>query len=57
MLFSVGIGGSALSMFTQFLQIDHSTSWWTILEVNWLTLCQERRREVFSARYCTPVYL
>ena len=36
-----------------FYQIDHSMLWWTVVGVNWLTLCQERRREVFWARYCT----
>ena len=28
-----------LSILTQFYQIDH-TLWWTIVGVNWLTLCQ-----------------
>ena len=28
---SMGIGGSVLSMFTQFLQIDLSTLWWTVV--------------------------
>ena len=35
-LCSVGIGGSVLSILTQFYQIDHSTLSWTIVGVNWL---------------------
>ena len=38
-LCSVGIGGSVLSILTQFYQIDHSKLWWTVVRVNWLTSC------------------
>ena len=36
-----------------FYQIDHSTSWWTVVGLKWLTLCQECRRAVFCVRYCS----
>ena len=36
-----------------FYQIDHSTLWWALARVNWLTLCQECHRAVFLARYCS----
>ena len=36
-----------------FYQIDHSTLWWTVVWVNWLTSCQECRRPVFWALYCS----
>ena len=36
-----------------FYQIDHSTLWWTLVGVNWLTSYQECRRSVFCARYCS----
>ena len=49
-LCSVGIGGSASSILTQFLyQTDHSTLWWMVVGVNWLTLNQE------YAQCCGPV--
>ena len=32
---SVGIGGSTLSLLTQHYLIDHSTFWWTVVEVSW----------------------
>ena len=41
----VGIAGSVLSILILFLQ-------WTVVGVNWLTLCQECRRFVFRASYC-----
>ena len=44
----VGIGGSV-----EFLSTDHSTIWSMGFEVNWSTLCQECRSEVFLARYCS----
>ena len=37
-IYSVGIGGC---------QTDHSTLWWMVVGVNWLTLYQECRRAVF----------
>ena len=40
-LCSVGIGGSVMSILTQFSQTDHSTLWWMVVEVNWLMLFQE----------------
>ena len=36
-----------------FYQTDHSTLWWVVVGVNWLTLCQECRRAVFLASYCS----
>ena len=48
-----GIGGSVLSILTQFLSNRYSTLWWTVVGVNWLTSCQECRREVFWVRYCS----
>ena len=36
-----------------FYQIHHSTLWWTVVRANWLELCQECRREVHWARYCS----
>ena len=45
-----------LSIFSQFLSIrSHSTSWWTVVGVKWLTLCQECRRVVFWDRYCSQL--
>ena len=49
----VGIGGSVLSISTQFYLIDHNTLQWTVVGVNWLALCQECRRVVFWGRYCS----
>ena len=42
-----------------FCQTDHraSTLWWMVIGVNWLTLCQECRRAVFWARYCSSCTL
>ena len=37
-----------------FYQIYHSTLWWTVVSVIWLTLCQECCREMFRANYCSP---
>ena len=51
-LWSMDIWGSVLSVFTQFLSNNHSTLWWMVVWVNWLTLCQDCRRAVFWARYC-----
>ena len=34
-LCSEGIGGSVLSILTQFLSTDHSTLWWMVIGVNW----------------------
>ena len=53
MLCSVGIGGSVLSILTQFLSTDHITLWWIVVGVNCLTLYQECHRAVFWARYCS----
>ena len=50
-LCSVGIGGSVLSILTQFYETDHSKLLWMVVEVNWLTLYQECRRAVFWVRY------
>ena len=33
-LCSVGIGGSVLSIMTQFLSTDHRTLWWMVVGVN-----------------------
>ena len=53
-LFSVGIGGSVLSIFFHsFYETDHSKLWLMVVEVNWLTLYQECRRAVFLARFCS----
>ena len=52
-LSSVGIGGSVLSVLSQFLSIDHSLFWWMDVAVNWSTLCQECRSAVFWARCCS----
>ena len=52
-LCSVGIGGSVLSILTQFLSNrDYSTLWWMVVGVKSLTLRQVCRREVFWVRYC-----
>ena len=51
-LCSVGIGGSVLSILTQFLSY-RNTLWWTVVGVNWLTLCRECRRVEFCACYCS----
>ena len=53
-LCSVGIGASVLSILTQILS-DRSQHVirLTVVGVNWLTSCQECRREVFSAHYCS----
>ena len=40
-----------------FYQTDHSKLWWMVVEVNWLMLYQECRREVFWARYCSSCTL
>ena len=56
-LCSVGIGGSVLSILTQSYQIDHSTLWWTVVGVSWLTSCQECRRTVFWNVIVPPIHL
>ena len=38
-------------------QTDHSTLWRMVVGVNWLTLCQDCRREVFLAHYCSSCTL
>ena len=56
-LSSVGVGGSVLSVLTQFLSNRHSLFWCMDVAINWSTLCQECRRAVFWARccsFCTP---
>ena len=54
-LCSVGIEGTELSVLIQFLSTDHSTLWWMVVEVNWLTLGQECSREVFGPVIVPPV--
>ena len=56
-LCTVGIGGSVLSILTQFLSNPSSTLWWMIVGVNWLMLYQECRRAVFWASYCSSCTL
>ena len=36
-----------------FYQIDHSTLWLTVVGVSWFMLCQEYRKAVFWANYCS----
>ena len=48
-LCSLGIGGSVLSILTQFLSNLSSTFWLMVVAVNWLTLYQESRMAVFWA--------
>ena len=40
-------------LYWRFYQADHSTLWWMVVGVNWLTLCHEYRRAVFWASYCS----
>ena len=40
-----------------FYQIDHSTLWWTVVGVNWLTSRQECSRELFWAIIVPPIHL
>ena len=49
----VGIGGSVLSILTQFLSNRSRKLWWMVVEVNWLMLYQECHREIFWAHYCS----
>ena len=58
-LCSVGIGGSVLSILTQFLsnQTNHRTLCWMVVGVNRLKLCQECRMAVFGSRYCSSCTL
>ena len=56
-LCSVGIEDSVLSILTHFCQIDRSPLCWTVIGVNWLTLCQEFYREMFWACYVPLVHL
>ena len=51
-LCSVGIGGSVLTILTQFLSSRSQHVMVDIFGVNWLTLCQECRRAFFWVRYC-----
>ena len=52
-LCSVGIGGSVLSILTEFLSNrSQQVLWWMVVEVNWLTLYQECHMAVFWASYC-----
>ena len=51
---SMGIGGSLLSILTQFLSNrSQHMLWWTVNCVNWIMLCQECTKELFLARYCS----
>ena len=54
---SAGIGGSGCLYRHSFRQTDHSTLWWMVVGVNWLTLCQVCCRAVFWARYCSACTL
>ena len=57
-LSSVGIGGSLLSVLTQFLSNQSQFVLVDDVAVNWSTLCQECRRAMFWARccsFCTPL--
>ena len=52
-LCSVGIGGSVLSILTEFLSNRSQHVMVMVVVVNWLTFFQECRREVFWVRYCS----
>ena len=52
-LYPGGIGGSVLSIFTQFLSNRSEQVMGMVIGVNWLTLCQECRRTVFWANFCS----
>ena len=39
-----------------FYQTDHSTLWWMVVGVNWLTLCQECRKQCFGPVIVPPVH-
>ena len=52
-LFSVGIGGSALSILTQFLSNRSQHVMVDNGGVHWLTSYHECRRAMFLARYCS----
>ena len=66
-LCSVSIGGSVLSILTQFLSNQSQNPWSVsikpvysikpVVGVNWWTLYQECRREVFWAHYCSSCTL
>ena len=45
------------SAFHRVNHIDHSTLWWTVGRVNWLTSCQECRRAVFLFVIVPPIHL
>ena len=46
-LSSVGVGGSVLSVLTQFLSNrSQYMSWWMVVEANWLAWCHGCLREV-----------
>ena len=55
-LCSVGIGGSVCLYWHSFYQTDHSKLWWIVVEVNWLTLYQECRRQCFGPVIVPPVH-
>ena len=52
-LCSVGIGGSMLSVLTQFLSNRSQHVLVDGCRINWLRWCQEGRRAVFWASYCS----
>ena len=56
-LCSVDVGGSICQYWHSFYQTDHSTLWWMVVGVNWLTSYQECHRAVFWARYCSSCTL
>ena len=68
-LCSVGIGGSVLSILTQYLSNRLQHIWWMVVGVKWLMLYQKYRTEVFFTNLrvlcfdiytiltiCTPYY-
>ena len=56
-LCSVGIGGSFLSILTQFLSNRLQHVMVVVVGVHWFTLYQQCRRAVFCARYCSSCTL
>ena len=44
----MGIGGSVLSILTQFLSINHSKLWSTVVGVNWLIVSRVPQGSVFD---------
>ena len=53
-LCSVGVGGSVLSVQTQFLSNWHSMLWWMVVGANKFTWCQQCLREVFPELGLSP---